>query len=203
MRVCLTTRVLVASPSASPCPPAFPIPITSSCSGAESATGAVGSPGLGAVQTVGRLRVGPLGPRQSRILPGQGHSSPPLPSAAAAAGRKGREEGREDRESERAGEHRTGGSGSTLAPELTGGSAAADRAVAPPRARGIPTPTPHTPAWTRGAQPLPPPSSQRTHTPSPPTPGLRLGPTGKGEVARVSTTHGDPTRLQGGCGDLD
>ena len=106
-------------------------------------------------------------------------------SAAAAAGRKGGRKGGRDRESERAGEHRTGGSGSTRA-ELTGGSAAADRAAAPPRARGIPTPTPHTPRLDPGSPAAPPPPGVLTH-PLPRRLGFRLGPTEGG--GGQSSTH--------------
>ena len=90
MRVCLTTRVLVASPSASPCPPCFPNSDYLQLLWGRVCHRRGWVAWARAVQTVGRLRR-VLAPRQSRILPGQGHSSPPLPQR-----RRGRrEEGRE------------------------------------------------------------------------------------------------------------
>ena len=78
MRVCLTTRVLVASPSASPCPPCFPNSDYLQLLWGRVCHRRGWVAWARAVQTVGRLRR-VLAPRQSRILPGQGHSSPPLP----------------------------------------------------------------------------------------------------------------------------
>lgn len=148
-----------------------------------STTDRIGSPGLGLLKPWGGC-VGfyPLG----RAAFFQGRATPlrRFPSAAAAAGRKGGRKGGSDRESQRAGEQGAGGSGSTCA-ELTRGSAAADRAAAPPRARGIPTPLLAPPALTPGAQPLPL-LPAYTH-PLPRRSGSGLAPL-KEEVTRVPLT---------------
>lgn len=94
MRVCLTTRVLVASPSASPCPPCFPNSDYLQLLWGRVCHRRGWVAWTRAVQTVGRLRR-VLAPRQSRILPGQGHSSPPLPQRRRGRREEGREEGRE------------------------------------------------------------------------------------------------------------
>lgn len=94
MRVCLTNRVLVASPSASPCPPCFPSSHYLQLLWGRVCHRRCRVAWARAVQTVGRVRR-VLAPRQSRILPGQGHSSPPLPQRRRGRREEGREEGRE------------------------------------------------------------------------------------------------------------
>lgn len=188
-------------PARAPGLPAFPAPITSRGCGAGSTAGRWGS---------GLLDSGcsNRGEKASGSAPSaEPHSSragPLLFAAFPAPPRPpGRREGGREGVTEKASEEAERGaadSGSTGA-ELPGGAATADKAAAPPRAWGIPTPLLAPPSLTRGAQSLPL-LPAYTHTLSPDAP-VRAWPHSTGRWPEFLSPALESPKLPGGCADPD